>query len=100
MEQKADILKKLDIPWFNQPLEDSLAALYVELDQQWKLFDQLRQGKLKHFEYDGPRKHLTWRKIKANKDEALQSGFMPNYRRVISPIFFVLLTSNATSCWR
>lgn len=76
MDQKADILKKLDIPWFSQSLEDSLDALYIELDQQWKLFDrELRQGKLKHLEYDPVTKQLTWRKPKANKDEALQSGF-------------------------
>ena len=60
MDQKADILKKLDIPWFSQSLEDSLDALYIELDQQWKLFDRkLRQGKLKHLEYDPVTKQLT-----------------------------------------
>jgi hypothetical protein len=76
IEQKTDILKKLDIPWLSQPLDKSIDALYAELGQQWKLFDrELRQGKLKHLEYDSVRKHLTWRKPKVNKDEALQSGF-------------------------
>ncbi|MDI1231532.1 MAG: Tn3 family transposase [Methylobacter sp.] len=77
MEQKADILKKLDIPWLRQPLDESIDALYTELGQQWKLFDrELRQGKLKHLEYDAIRKHLTWRrKPKVNKDEALKVAF-------------------------
>ncbi|WP_432745162.1 Tn3 family transposase [Methylobacter sp. G7] len=76
MEQKADILKKLDIPWLRQPLDESIDTLYTELGQQWKLFDrELRQGKLKHLEYDAIRKHLTWRKPKVNKDEALKVAF-------------------------
>jgi hypothetical protein len=32
MDQKADILKKLDIPLFIQPIDDSLDALDIELD--------------------------------------------------------------------
>jgi hypothetical protein len=76
MEKKADILKKLDIPWLRQPLGESIDALYAELSQQWKLFDrELRQGKLKHLEYDEVRKHLTWHKPKVNKDDALKLGF-------------------------
>ena len=76
MDQKADILKGLDIPWLQQPVDATLDSLYAELDQQWKLFDrELRQGKLKHLEYDPVTKQLTWHKPKANKDEALQSGF-------------------------
>ncbi|HJX35502.1 MAG TPA: Tn3 family transposase [Dehalococcoidales bacterium] len=76
MDQKANIIKKLDIPWFSQPLDDSLDVLYIELDQQWKLFDhELRQCKLKHLEYDPVTKQLIWHKPKTNKDEALQSGF-------------------------
>jgi TnpA family transposase len=77
MEQQADVLKKLDIPWLRQPLGESIDALYAELSQQWKLFDrELRQGKLTHLEYDAARKHLTWRKKpKVSKDEALKVGF-------------------------
>ena len=76
MEKKSDVLKKLDIPWLRQPLDESIDALYAELSQQWKLFDrELRQGKLKHLEYDDVRKHLTWHKPKVNKDEALKLGF-------------------------
>lgn len=76
MEKKADVLKKLDIPWLRQPLDESIDALYAELSQQWKLFDrELRQGKLKHLEFDEVRNHLTWHKPKVNKDEALKLGF-------------------------
>jgi hypothetical protein len=35
----------------------------------------LRQGKLKHLEYDITREQLTWRKPKTNKDTALQLNF-------------------------
>ncbi|MDZ4219897.1 MAG: Tn3 family transposase, partial [Methylobacter sp.] len=76
MEKKADVLKKLDIPWLRQPLDESIDALYAELNQQWKLFDrELRQGKLKHLDYDEVRQHLTWHKPKVNKDEALKVAF-------------------------
>ena len=76
MEKKADVLKKLDIPWLRQPLDESIDALYTELSQQWKLFDrELRQGKLKHLEYDEVRNHLTCHKPNVNKDEALKLGF-------------------------
>ena len=76
MQKKADVLKKLDIPWLRQPLDESIDALYAELSQQWKLFDrELRQGKLKHLEYDEVRQHLTWHKPKVDKDEALKLGF-------------------------
>jgi hypothetical protein len=89
VEQKADILKELDIPWFRQPLAVTLDALSAELDKLWKTFDrELRQGKLKHLEYDSTCKQLTWRKPKANKDKTFQSGFYDTLQaRGIADIF-------------
>lgn len=89
MDQKTEILKGLDIPWLQQPMDTTLDSLYAELDQQWKLFDrELRHGQLKHLEYDPVTKQLTWRKPKANKDEALQSGFYAKLQaRSIADIF-------------
>jgi len=76
MEQTAEMLQRLDIPWLHLSLTEQIDGLYAELARQWKLFDrELRQGKLKHLDYDSIRKHLTWRKPKANKEDELQSSF-------------------------
>jgi hypothetical protein len=48
MEAKAEAIKALDIPWLRQPVDQTLDALFVELDTQWRAFDsELRSGKLK-----------------------------------------------------
>jgi Domain of unknown function (DUF4158)/Tn3 transposase DDE domain len=76
IEQKEQVLKNLDIPWLNQPVEAALESLFAELRQLWQRFDcELRQGKLKHLEYDSRRKTLSWRKPKIDREEALQTGF-------------------------
>ena len=57
MEAKADALKALDIPWLRQPVDETLDALFADLDTQWRAFDEeLRSGKLKHLEFDQTRK--------------------------------------------
>lgn len=76
MEAKAEALKALDIPWLRQPADQTLDALFVELDKQWRAFDsELRSGKLKHLEFDPVKKTLTWHRPKADKDKQLQQGF-------------------------
>ena len=76
MEAKADALKALDIPWLRQPVEDTLDALFAELDSQWRAFDEeLRSGKLKHLEFDSDRQKLTWHRPKADNDKLLQQSF-------------------------
>ena len=61
MEDKAEALKELNIPWLRQPADQTLDALFVELDKQWRAFDsELRSGKLKHLEFDPVKKTLTW----------------------------------------
>ena len=89
MDQKADVLGQMDIPWLHQRVDTALDALYAELDHLWGTFDrELRQGKLKHLEYDLVREYLTWRKPKADQDEALQSGIYTKLQaRGIADIF-------------
>ena len=76
MEAKADALKALNIPWLREPADQTLDALFVELDKQWRAFDsELRSGKLKHLEFDPVKQTLTWHRPKADKDKQLQQGF-------------------------
>jgi hypothetical protein len=76
MEAKSEALKALDIPWLRQPVDQTLDALFVELDTQWRAFDsELRSGKLKHLEFDPAKQTLTWHRPKADKDKQLQQGF-------------------------
>ena len=76
MENKADALKALNIPWLRQPVDVTLDGLFVELDTQWRAFDEeLRSGKLKHLEFDQEKKTLIWHRPKADKDKRLQQEF-------------------------
>ncbi|MGO9432093.1 Tn3 family transposase [Rhodoblastus sp.] len=76
LEKKAAALSQLDIPWLRQSLEDQLKALSAELHHQWVSFDkELRQGKLKHLQYDSKSKKLTWRRPKAGNNKVEQERF-------------------------
>ena len=76
LEAKAEALKALYIPWLRQPVDQTLDALFVELDTQWRAFDsELRSGKLKHLEFDPVKQTLAWQRPKADKDKQLQQGF-------------------------
>ena len=76
LEEKAAILAQLDIPWLRQSLESQLKTLTDELHRQWLAFNsELRQGKLKHLEYDAKNKTLTWRRPKADNDKKQQKKF-------------------------
>ena len=76
-DQQAEALKNLDIPWLRQPVEVELDILCAGLDQRWHTFErELRQGKLKHLDYDPQRKTLSLRRPKADrKEEDLQDTF-------------------------
>ena len=89
LNRTAEVLKELDIPWLNQPVDAAIDAGCAELDRLWRAFDSdLRLGKLKHLEFDAERKTLTWRKPRADKGEALQSGFYAKLQvRDIADIF-------------
>ena len=76
LEKMPSVLQQLDIPWVRQPIEAQLKVLTDELHSLWLAFDSdLRQGKLKHLDYDSELKTLTWHKYKANNDKALQESF-------------------------
>jgi TnpA family transposase len=76
LDEKADVLAQMDLPWLRRPIEEQLDALAVELRAQWLAFNrELRQGKLKHLDYDRQSKTLTWRRPKADRDAAQQNRF-------------------------
>ena len=76
LAEKADVLSQMDIPWLRQPLDAQLDRLSIELRKQWLAFNrELRQGKLKHLDYDAETKKLTWRKPKADKNAAREEAF-------------------------
>ncbi|MGO8789212.1 MAG: Tn3 family transposase [Terriglobia bacterium] len=76
LDRKEDALKGLNIPWLAQPVDATLDGLFAELDTQWRSFDrELRQGKLKHLDFDPVKKSLTWHRPKADQNEVLQKDF-------------------------
>ena len=86
LDEKADVLSQMDIPWLRQPIETQLNALTAELRAQWLAFNrELRQGKLKHLDYDSKTKTLTWRKPKADNDAAHEDASTSNCRSAMSP---------------
>ena len=76
LDAKADVLSQMDIPWLRRPIETQLNTLATELRAQWLAFNrELRQGKLKHLDYDSQTKTLTWRKQEADKNAAREEAF-------------------------
>jgi hypothetical protein len=48
VDEKADVLRQLDIPWLRRPIDEVLESLFAELHQLWTAFDRdLRRGRLK-----------------------------------------------------
>lgn len=75
-DAQAEALATLAIPWLQQPIEAQLKTLAAELHGQWRSFDrELRQGKLKHLEYDSARKTLAWRRPRADRETVPQDPF-------------------------
>lgn len=61
-EQSA-VLAEMKIPFLQKPIKAQLKALSGELHRQWKAFNrELKQGKLKHLEYDTETRKLNWHK--------------------------------------
>jgi TnpA family transposase len=76
LDEKADVLGQMDIPWLREPIDAQLDALTAELREQWLAFNrELRQGKLKHLDYDSETKTPTWHRPKADNDAAQQDSF-------------------------
>ena len=71
INEKADVLVSMDIPFLREPIEDQLAALTAELRTQWLAFNrELKQGKLTHLDYDKATQTLTWHKPKSENPKA------------------------------
>lgn len=63
VEEKADILAQMDIPFLRKPIRRQLDELTRELHRQWITFNrELRQGKLPHLAFDNDTQKLSWRK--------------------------------------
>ena len=76
MDEKADVLAQMDIPFLRQPVDAQLAALTVELRAQWLAFDsELKKGELTHLDYDRDKKKLTWRKPKGDNQKVSEQAF-------------------------
>ena len=75
MEEKADMLAEMDIPFLREPIEGELDALTAELHVQWLAFNrELKQGKFTHMEYNKDTKALTWRRPKVENQKAREQG--------------------------
>ena len=76
MDEKADVLAQMDIPFLRQPVNSQLDALGAELHTQWLAFNrELKQGKLTHLEYNKDTQKLTWRKPKGENPKAREKVF-------------------------
>ena len=76
MDEKADVLAQMDIPFLRQPVDAQLDALTAELRKQWLAFDsELKQGKLTHLDYDKDKKKLIWRKPKGDNQKVSEKAF-------------------------
>ena len=76
MDEKADVLAQMDIPFLRQPVNAQLDTLKAELCAQWLALDsELKQGKLTHLDYDKDTKKLIWRKPKGENQKVREQGF-------------------------
>jgi hypothetical protein len=98
MEEHAQELAQMDIPFLRQPVETQLDALASELNKQWRAFNrELKQGKLTHLEYDKDTQKLTWRKPKGKTKRRGSKPFTSNCHTVMSPTCSASSTTNASS---
>ncbi|MDD2466279.1 MAG: Tn3 family transposase [Desulfobulbus sp.] len=76
LDEQADVLAQMDIPFLREPIETQLDALTAELQTQWLAFNhELEQNKLTHLEYDRNTQKLTWRKPKGENQKAREQAF-------------------------
>jgi hypothetical protein len=101
MDEKADVLAQMDIPFLRQPVDAQLDALAAELHTQWLAFNrELKQGKLTHLEYDKDTQKLTWRKPKGENRRRASKRSTSNCRSATWPTCFASSTPSASSCRR
>lgn len=70
----------MKIPFLQKPIKTQLMALSSELHRQWKAFNrELKQGKLKHLEYDAVTQKLTcinrWPAVIKSRISAFMSSY-------------------------
>ncbi len=76
IDEKAEVLAQMDIPFLCQSIEEQLIRLKTELHAQWVSFNrELKQGKLSHLEYNKGTQTLTWRKPKVDKQSNHEKSF-------------------------
>lgn len=74
--EQAAVLAEMNIPFLQKPVKSQLKALESELHRQWKAFNrELKQGKLKHLEYDKETQKLTWHKSVVSRHKAQEKRF-------------------------
>ena len=74
--EQASVLAEMNIPFMQKPIKTQLKTLASELHRQWKAFNrELKQGKLKHLEYDKETQKLTWHKSLASRHKAQEKSF-------------------------
>ncbi len=76
LDEKADMLAQMNIPFLLRPVDVQLDELEAELHAQWLSFNfELKQGKLKHLEYNKDTQALNWRKPKSDNQKAREQEF-------------------------
>ena len=76
LDEKPDVLAQMDIPFLREPVQDQLDVLAAELRAQWLAFNrELKQGKLKHLDYDKDTQTLIWRKPKSETPKVNEQSF-------------------------
>ncbi|HBR1679941.1 TPA: Tn3 family transposase, partial [Klebsiella pneumoniae] len=74
--EQAAVLAEMKIPFLQKSIKTQLKALSSELHRQWKAFNrELKQGKLKHLEYDKDTQKLTWHKSVISRHKAQEKRF-------------------------
>ncbi|WP_047660330.1 Tn3 family transposase, partial [Escherichia coli] len=74
--EQATVLAEMNIPFLQKPIKTQLKKLASELHRQWKVFNrELKQGKLKHLEYDKETQKLTWHKSVASRYKSQNKRF-------------------------
>ncbi|MFW8079376.1 Tn3 family transposase, partial [Klebsiella pneumoniae] len=68
--EQAAVLAEMNIPFLKKPIKTQLKVLESELHRKWKAFNrELKQGKLKHLEYDKETQKLTWHKSVVSRNK-------------------------------
>jgi hypothetical protein len=99
MEDKADLLAQMDIPFLRKPINIQLDALVTELREQWIAFNrELKQGKLTHLEYDKMLRNWPGVNQKLINTRHPSGHSMKNCHFAMSPMYSVSSTARPRFC--